>query len=104
MGGGAGWADQASLELGVLRDHEATLESQDLKEIWDYRVLKDCLDLQELRDCEEDRVPLGRLVPWVRGVNMELKDQQVDLDRRDTEAAEDERDQKDRGGARALLE
>ena len=66
--------------------------------------IEDCLDLQELRDCEEGRVPLGSLVPWVRGVNMEFKDQPVDLDRRDTEAAEDERDQKDNGGARALLE
>ena len=104
MGGAAEWADQESLELGVPRDLEATLESQDLREIWDYRDLKDCLDLQELKDCEEGRVPLGRLVPWVQGVNMEFKDQPVDLDRRDTEAAEDGRDQKDKGGSPALLE
>ena len=104
MGGAEEWADLESLELGVPRDLEATLESQDLREIWDYRDLKDCMDLQELRDCEEGRVLLERLVPWVPGVNMEFKDQQVDLDRRDTEAAEDERGQKDRGGARALRE
>ena len=104
MGGAAESADQESLELGVPRDLEATLESQDLRGIWDYRDLKDCLDLQEPRDCEEDRDLLERLVPWVPGVNMEFKDQQVDLDRRDTEAAEDGRDQKDRGAARALLE
>ena len=77
---------------------------QDLREILDLRDHGDCLDLKELRDCEEDRALPGRLVPWVHGVNMEFKAQQVDLDRRVTEAAEDGRDQKDKGGAPGLLE
>ena len=104
MGGGAGWADQASLEVRDLLDLAATREWPDRREIWDCRDLRDCRDLQDLRDCEEVRDQLGRLVPWEPGVNMEFKVQQDNLDRKVTEAAGDGRDQKDKGGVRALLE
>ena len=58
----------------------------------------------DLKDSEEGRDLLERLVPRAPGANMEFKEQQADQARRVTEAAEDERDQKDKGEAQVLLE